>query len=163
MRNRSAIEASGHPFVAAVYPLLCQQIWGAVVIRIARLAVACALLVFFLIPGALGQAPQDAQQPQTTESECRKFDDRLSSTQARNAQLYAISSPKGIDEGQFVTIGGIEQWITIRGWDRDNPVLLFLHGGPGDVTNPWTFALSAPWEKRFTVVQWGISGARAGR
>ncbi len=159
MRNRSAIEASGHPFVAAVYPLLCQQIWGAVVIRIARLAVACALLVFFLIPGALGQAPQDAQQPQTTESECRKFDDRLSSTQARNAQLYAISSPKGIDEGQFVTIGGIEQWITIRGWDRDNPVLLFLHGGPGDVTNPWTFALFASWEKRFTVVQWDQRGA----
>lgn len=72
---------------------------------------------------------------------------------------YAIPSPKGIDEASFVTIGGIEQWITIRGWDRDNPVVLFLHGGPGDVTNPWTFALFAPWEKYFSVVQWDQRGA----
>jgi pimeloyl-ACP methyl ester carboxylesterase len=159
MRNRSALEASGCPFVAAEYPLFCRQLWGAVAIRIARLAVACSLLLFFLIPGALGQAPQDAQQPQTNESEYRKFDSQLSFLRARNAKQYAISSPKGIDESRYVKIGGIEQWVTIRGWDRDNPVLLFLHGGPGDVTNPWTFALFAPWEKHFTVVQWDERGA----
>jgi pimeloyl-ACP methyl ester carboxylesterase len=56
-------------------------------------------------------------------------------------------------------IGGIEQWVTIRGYDRGNPVLLFVHGGPGDVTNPWTFAMFAPWEKQFTVVQWDERGA----
>lgn len=159
MRNRSALEAPGYPFIAAEYPLFWQQIWGAIVITIARLAVACSLLLFFLIPGALGQAPQDAQQPQTTESEYRKFDSLLSFLRARNAQQYAISSPKGIDEASFVTVGGIEQWITIRGQDRDNPVLLFLHGGPGDVTNAWTFALFAPWEKYFSVVQWDQRGA----
>ena len=38
-------------------------------------------------------------------------------------------------------------------------MLLFLHGGPGDVTNPWTFALFASWEKQFTVVQWDQRGA----
>jgi len=125
----------------------------------ARLAVACSLLLFFLIPGVLGQAPQDAQRRQTTESEYRKFEDMASFLRARNAKQYAIPSPKGIDEAQYVTIGGIEQWVTIRGWDRDNPMLLFLHGGPGDVTNPWTFALFAPWEKHFTVVQWDQRGA----
>jgi pimeloyl-ACP methyl ester carboxylesterase len=111
------------------------------------------------MPRALGQSLQDAQQSDTTDSQCRKFDERLSSLRTRIAKTYAISSPKGIDEAQFVTIGGIEQWITIRGWDRENPVLLFLHGGPGDVTNPWTFALFAPWEKAFTVVQWDQRGA----
>jgi len=131
----------------------------ALVIRIARLAVASSLLLFFLTPGALAQNPQDAKQPSTTDSEYRKFDEVVSFLRARNAQQYAISSPKGIDEAQFVAIGGIEQWVTIRGWDRDNPVLLFLHGGPGDVTNPWTFALFAPWEKHFTVVQWDQRGA----
>ncbi len=91
--------------------------------------------------------------------EYRQFDDLVSFVRKRNAQQYAITSPKGIDEAQYVTIGGIEQWVTIRGWDRDNPVLLFLHGGPGDVTSPWTFALFAPWEKQFTVVQWDQRGA----
>src|SRR5579859_1832677 len=54
-----------------------------------------------------------------TVSEYRKFDDLISFIRNRNAKQYAITSPKGIDEAQFVTIGGIEQWVTIRGWDRD--------------------------------------------
>jgi len=124
-----------------------------------RLTVACFLLLFFLIPGAFGQAPQAAQQPPTRESEYRRLDDLLSLLRARNTEQYAITSPKGIDESQFVKIGGIEQWVTIRGRNRDNPVLLFLHGGPGDVTNPWTFALFASWERHFTVVQWDERGA----
>ena len=70
-----------------------------------------------------------------------------------------MSSASGIDEGSYVTIGGIEQWITIRGEDHSNPVLLFLHGGPGDVTNPWSFLFFAPWEKYFTIVQWDQRGA----
>jgi pimeloyl-ACP methyl ester carboxylesterase len=135
---------------------------GSVVIRIARVAVACSLLLFFLMPGVLGQTPQNAQDTQklkATDLEYRKFDEEASFIRARNAKQYAITSPKGIDEAQYVTIGGIEQWVTIRGWDRDNPVLLFLHGGPGDVTSHWTFSLFAPWEKQFTVVHWDQRGA----
>jgi pimeloyl-ACP methyl ester carboxylesterase len=125
--------------------------------------ITCSLVIFCLLsslmPKALGQATQDAQQRRALDAEYRKFDDLVSFIRARNAKQYAIPSPKGIDEAQFVTIGGIDQWVTIRGWDRDNPVLLFLHGGPGDVTNPWTFGLFAPWEKQFTVVQWDQRGA----
>src|ERR1700682_4624033 len=127
-----------------------------------RCIFACYLSLFCLCRGTFGQVAKGQQPPAATpaiDSEYRKFDSLLSFLRARNAQQYAISLPKGIDESQFVTIGGIEQWITIRGWDRDNPVLLFLHGGPGDVTNPWTFALFAPWEKHFTVVQWDQRGA----
>lgn len=122
----------------------------------------CSLLLFLVMPVAFGQAAKGQQTsagPAAVDSEYRKFEDMLSFLRARNAKQYAITSQKGIDEGRFVTIGAIEQWITIRGWDRDNPVLLFLHGGPGDVTNPWTFALFAPWEKYFTVVQWDQRGA----
>jgi hypothetical protein len=37
----------------------------------------------------------------------------------------------------FVRIGGIDQWITIKGDDCNNPVVLFLHGGPGDALSPF--------------------------
>ena len=123
---------------------------------------ACYLSIFCAVPVTLGQVAK-AQQPPAAlpamDSEYRKLDDLVSFVRARNAQQYVIASTKGIDEARFVPVGGIEQWITIRGEDRDNPVLLFLHGGPGDVTNPWSFALFAPWEKYFCVVQWDQRGA----
>jgi hypothetical protein len=51
--------------------------------------------------------------------------------QRRVAKALTIDTPNGIVEERFVRIGGIEQWIQIRGEDRDNPVLLVVHGGPG--------------------------------
>jgi pimeloyl-ACP methyl ester carboxylesterase len=89
----------------------------------------------------------------------RKFDAVATFVRNRNAASYAITTPNGIDESSFVKIGEIEQWVTMRGEDRHNPVLLFLHGGPGDVTNPWSYAFFAPWHRHFTVVQWDQRGA----
>lgn len=83
----------------------------------------------------------------------------LDLVRARNSRDYAVSGPNAIDEGLYVRLGGVEQWITIRGENRDNPVLLFLHGGPGDVTNPWSYALFRPWLKHFTIVQWDQRGS----
>jgi len=102
---------------------------------------------------------ESTKKPDVNDAEYRKLDETLSVLRARNAKQFAIDPAKGVDEANYVAIGGIEQWVTIRGQDRNNPVLLFLHGGPGDVTNPWTFALFAPWEKHFTVVQWDQRGA----
>jgi pimeloyl-ACP methyl ester carboxylesterase len=59
----------------------------------------------------------------------------------------------------LVEIHELPQWVTIRGSDRSNPVLLILHGTG--------FALSAmapffaAWEKDFTIVQWDQPGAGA--
>jgi pimeloyl-ACP methyl ester carboxylesterase len=75
-----------------------------------------------------------------------------------NAKAIAIRSPNGIDEGMYVRIGGIDQWIQIRGQDRNNPVLLCLHGGPGATWTPLV-TLFLPWEKEFTVVQWDQRGS----
>jgi pimeloyl-ACP methyl ester carboxylesterase len=63
-----------------------------------------------------------------------------------------------IQESRFVTLGGIEQWITIRGADRANPVLLIVHGGPGDAQSPLP-SVYAAYEKDFTIVQWDQRGA----
>jgi pimeloyl-ACP methyl ester carboxylesterase len=78
--------------------------------------------------------------------------------QHSNAKAYAIHTPNGIDEAGYVNIGGIEQWVQIRGQNRDNPVLLFLHGGPGGTLSQLT-SVFIPWEKDFTVVQWDQRGA----
>src|ERR1700737_4822434 len=74
-----------------------------------------------------------------------------------SAGALAIRSPNGIQEGMYVKIGGIDQWIQIRGEDRDNPVILFVHGGPGGSTIPMSSGWQ-PWEKYFTIVQWDQRG-----
>jgi pimeloyl-ACP methyl ester carboxylesterase len=107
--------------------------------------------------------PASAPSSDSNDAAYRKLDQVLSFIRERNAKDYAIDPAKGIDEASYVSIGSIEQWVTIRGQDRRNPVLLFLHGGPGDVTNPWSFAMFAPWEANFTVVQWDQRGAQVQR
>lgn len=73
------------------------------------------------------------------------------------AAAMTIDSPRRIVEERFVTIGGIHQWIGIRGEDRDNPLLLLLHGGPGSSYSIFARYLRA-WEKHFTIVQWDQRG-----
>lgn len=84
--------------------------------------------------------------------------------QHRAANATAIRTPDGIDEGRFVRLRGVDQWITIRGQRRDNPVLLKLDGGPGAAASPF---IPSPFEQDFTVVEWDQPGsgrtfARAG-
>lgn len=78
--------------------------------------------------------------------------------QHQNRLALAIHSPDGIQEARFVEIGGIRQWIQIRGEDRANPVILILAGGPGNSLIPLT-PLFRRWEKQFTIVQWDQRGA----
>lgn len=73
---------------------------------------------------------------------------------AMPAQAAApASAALAIDEGAFVEINGVEQWVAARGRDAENPVLLLLHGGPGF---PMSFLapLYKDWEEKFTIVQW---------
>lgn len=73
--------------------------------------------------------------------------------QHENTLALAIDPKTGIEESMYVPLGGVGQWIQIRGDDRKNPVLLFLHGGPGVTLTPVS-SLLRPWEKYFTVVMW---------
>lgn len=63
-----------------------------------------------------------------------------------------------IAEDRFVPIGGIEQWIAIRGRNRSRTALLFLHGGPCEAQSPF-LSLFAPWEERCVVGQWDQRGS----
>jgi len=70
----------------------------------------------------------------------------------------AWSSMPPITEDGFVSIGGIDQWVAIRGRDRSRPAILFLHGGPCDAQSPH-LSLFAPWEERYIVAQWDQRGS----
>lgn len=62
-----------------------------------------------------------------------------------------------ISEEKFVSINGIEQWVTIKG-ESSKPIVLFLHGGPGSPISPYADVLYKEWEKDFILVQWDQRG-----
>jgi len=64
----------------------------------------------------------------------------------------------GIDEVGYVSLGGIDQWVAIQGEDRANPLILYLHGGPGEAQSPFLDTFK-PWLADFTVVNWDQRGA----
>jgi pimeloyl-ACP methyl ester carboxylesterase len=124
-----------------------------------RRVAAGVLLLIVISVVACGVLAQVAEPVPTNIADIQKLDAALTFLRARNERDYAITSPTGIDEARYVEIGGIQQWITIRGEDRNNPVLLFLHGGPGDAINPWAYAGFRTWTRHFTVVHWDQRGA----
>src|SRR5690606_24632712 len=75
------------------------------------------------------------------------------------ADMRRIVADGGVERLEKVRIGGIDQWVSIRGNDRRNPVLLMLHGGPGWVSMPTSWYFQRGWEEYFTVVQWDQRGA----
>ncbi|MES2327954.1 MAG: alpha/beta hydrolase [Bacteroidota bacterium] len=78
----------------------------------------------------------------------------FSISQSSFASSSVTGSTSGIDKTENIEIGGIKQYISIKGDDSTKPILLFLHGGPGgsviDQANSFTREL----QKYFMVVQW---------
>ncbi|HEY5808496.1 MAG TPA: alpha/beta hydrolase [Povalibacter sp.] len=73
--------------------------------------------------------------------------------------IRKITTLNGIEQQQIVNIGGVPQWISIRARDRNAPILLVLHGGPGFTLSPVSDYYMRDWEEFFTVVQWDQRGA----
>jgi pimeloyl-ACP methyl ester carboxylesterase len=65
----------------------------------------------------------------------------------------------GIAERGYWRIGGIDQWVMIRGENVANPILVLLHGGPGMTEMPMFRCFNARLEQSFTVVYWDQRGA----
>ena len=88
---------------------------------------------------------------------------RASVDRNRAAEIVAnarkIVRPGGIERLEAIRIGGIEQWVSIRGANPENPVLLYVHGGPGYVSMPMNWWYGLGWDEYFTVVHWDQRGA----
>ena len=59
-----------------------------------------------------------------------------------------------IDTAAVVTVGGIKQYVSLKGSDRSRPLLLFLHGGPGGSVMDYAGRFTERLEEHFVVIQW---------
>lgn len=69
------------------------------------------------------------------------------------------STNRSISSLEPIRLGGIDQWVTIRGHDRENPILLYVHGGPGMSDMGAIRHFIPALEEHFTVVHWSQRGA----
>jgi pimeloyl-ACP methyl ester carboxylesterase len=67
--------------------------------------------------------------------------------------------PGSIAEIAYRRLGGLDQWVMIRGESVANTPLILLHGGPGLSETALFRHFNAPLEKSFTVVYWDQRGA----
>ncbi|NLP43400.1 MAG: alpha/beta hydrolase [Peptococcaceae bacterium] len=83
---------------------------------------------------------------------------------------FAASTPRIVDENgntppnsiaelTELELNGRKQWISIRGWDKSAPVLLFIAGGPGGTQMAAVRHELAELEKHFVVVNWDQPGS----
>ena len=77
----------------------------------------------------------------------------------RTSREIAIETPDGIQSLETVLLGGVEQSIYLRSLDASNPVLLFLHGGPGMSEMVPVRHYNRELEEHFVVVTWDQRGA----
>lgn len=68
--------------------------------------------------------------------------------------IYNQTPEDGINESMYVDVNGTKQWINIYGEDINNPVLLYLHGGPGSATSHIDYMITRKWADVYTIVTW---------
>ena len=64
-----------------------------------------------------------------------------------------------IAEVAYLRLGGLDQWVMIRGETVANPPLILLHGGPGFSETRFFRLFNASLERHFPVVYWDQRGA----
>jgi pimeloyl-ACP methyl ester carboxylesterase len=81
--------------------------------------------------------------------------------------VFGVASTKRIDKQKFsnsiaefrtIPLGNFNQKILIRGENISNPIILFIHGGPGMSEMHEVRELSNALEDRFTLVTWDQRG-----
>ena len=115
-------------------------------------------LAIFMGPAFAGTPASELAARTKAASQAKSTKIPLARVKAIIAENQKIVSPDGIQQQLLLHIGGIDQWISIRGRNVHNPILLVLHGGPGSPEAPAAWTFQSPWEDYFTVVEWDQRG-----
>lgn len=88
----------------------------------------------------------------------------ISFSQMLAATPRILDEKGGVPENSIAELAELElngrkQWISLRGWDKSKPVLLFLAGGPGGTQMAAVRYELAALEQHFVVVNWDQPGA----
>lgn len=75
-----------------------------------------------------------------------------------NSKTKKINKPNSIAKLEEIEIHGISQCLLIRGHNIDNPLMLFLHGGPGYSEIALAYLYGREIEEHFTIVHWDQRG-----
>lgn len=80
------------------------------------------------------------------------------STEKKNTTTNAENTTEPINEKTFIQLGGEDQYIEITGANQQQPILLFLHGGPGWPQTPHLRYFNSQLSKEMMVVSWDQPG-----
>lgn len=108
---------------------------------------------------AQGTPPATSAPPARTARPDSTGADLYALGRAVVADVQRLVTPNSVQETFEAVLGGARQVVNVRGADRRNPLLVFVHGGPGAVEMPMAWTFQRPWEDMFTVVQYDQRGA----
>ena len=77
---------------------------------------------------------------------------------ARIVNSVRFHLPDGVQEKIYIQLGGIEQFVNIRGQSAENPVIIWLHGGPGSPDTFVTTTFQQKLEADYTFIRWDQRG-----
>lgn len=87
----------------------------------------------------------------------------MKDTEGTKHQLYGENKHKGQEQKMNIQtklqINGSKQFVSISSQKQEAPLLLYLHGGPGDAALPLFLKYNQELEKTYTVVVWEQRGA----
>lgn len=64
----------------------------------------------------------------------------------------------GVDEGIYLTLGGQDQYVLLRGMNKENPVIIYLHGGPSSPDTCTTYGFTDYLIEEYTIIAWDQRG-----
>lgn len=70
----------------------------------------------------------------------------------------SIKTSNGVQETVTIEVNGIKEQLSIRGENQNNPVILFLHGGPGSPTGCFDYLWEPYLNDQFTIVTYAQRG-----